>query len=202
MLKKKPTPLAKSVASTTAKPILKRPLRSPASANPQPAEAEGEEPDAGEKIVVKAKAEAKPNPEVVELISTFDSDVKKAEESFIALVAFIQENEVDRATVIASMMQARGISYESAQKEYGKMKKIFNNETVLEELKSGAISLKVAKEKVKTPQKNPASAKPEAKEAKFTNTLKNFVAAAKESGFARKEIMVTVEAELKTAGIK
>lgn len=154
------------------------------------------------KVKVGSQAEAAPNVELVALFEAYDENVKAAEKKFIELVEFIQENDLDRATVIASMMIARGINFESAQSQYSRMKKMYNNPEVLEELKSGKISLKVAREKTKKAQTNPASAKPEAKEQKFSSTLKAFVAACKESGFSRKEIMVTFEAELKAAQIK
>lgn len=148
------------------------------------------------------KPEAKPNEELVGLFVDYDENVEKAESSFIKMVEFIQTNEVDRATVVLSMMKARKCTYETAQSQYSRMKKILNNEEVLNDLKNGNITLKVAREKTAAKQKNPTSAKPEAKEARFTNTLKAFVAAAKESGFSLKEVMVSVEAELKSAQIK
>lgn len=177
---------------------------------PSAAEEEEEEEEAQAKPGAKVKAktgaaaaeEATANEELVGLFESYDEKVQEAEEIFVQLVELIQEKQLDRATVVASMMQARGINYESAQSQYSRMKKIFNNEEVLQELKDGKITLKVARERTKDTQKNPKSSKPEAKEQKYTSTLKAFVAAAKESGLARREIMVGVEAELKSAGIK
>lgn len=163
-------------------------------------EAEAEEPKA--KAGVKTKEEAKPNTELVSLFEAYDENVSAAEQSFIEMIEYIQDNQVDRATVVASMMKARGIEYETAQSQYSRMKKIFNNEEVLEDLKAGKITLKVAREKTKTDQKNPKAAKPEAKEQRFNSTLKTFVSAAKESGFTLEEILISVKAELKSAGIK
>lgn len=162
----------------------------------------GAKPGTKTKVNVKAKAEATPDVECVALFESYDENVAAVEKSFIALVEHIQEKQLDKATVVASMMKARGITYESAMTQYSTMRKIFNNEEVLEELKAGKITMKVARAKTKTAQKNPAAAKPEAKEQKFNATLKSFVAAAKESGFTRREILVTVEAELKSAEIK
>lgn len=159
-------------------------------------------PGAKTKVSAKSAAEAAPNEELVSLFESYDEKVAEAEKTFVELVELIQEKQLDRATVVASMMRARGINYESAQSQYSRMKKIFNNEEVLQELKDGKITLKVARERTKDTQKNPKSAKPEAKEQKYQSTLKAFISAAKESGFARKEIMVGVEAELKSAGIK
>lgn len=150
----------------------------------------------------KTKEKAVANEELVTLLESYDENVAAAEKSFIDMVEFIQENQVDRATVVASMMKARGIEYESAQSQYSRMKKILNNEEVLADLKAGKITMKVAREKTKSEQKNPKSAKPEAKEQKYSTTMKSFVAAAKESGFTLEEIMTSVKAELKSAGIK
>ena len=154
------------------------------------------------KTKTKEKVEPTANETLVGLIETYDESVEVAEKSFIEMVEHIQDKQLDRATVIASMMRARGIAFEAAQTQYSKMKKIFNNEEVLAELKAGKITLKVAHQKTTKKQANPAAAKPEAKEANFTNKLKSFVLAAKESGFSRAEILVTVTAELKAAEIK
>ncbi len=155
-------------------------------------------PEAGEGQAPKAGAKAKPEPEaneeLVGLFEKYDQVVEQAETYFIEMVEHIQKNQLDRATVVKSMMKARGITYETAQSQYSRMKKIFNNEEVLKDLKEGNITLKVAREKTVSGQKNPKAAKPEAKEARFTNTLKAFAGAAKESGFTLKEIMVSVEA--------
>lgn len=189
--------------------LKKTPTRSDSGASAAEEEEEEEQEEApkakakpGAKVKAGTKAEAVASAELVALFEKYDEGVKQAESYFIELVEFIQDNQIDRATCIASMMQARGINYETAQTQYSRMRKIYNDEEVLQELKDGKISLKVAREKTKKTQKNPKSAKPEAKEQKYASTLKSFVAAAKESGFSRREIMVSVEAELKSAGIK
>lgn len=160
------------------------------------------EPEVKTKVGVKVKAEPVANPGLVAILEEYDTAVEQAETFFIQFVEYIQTNELDRATVVASMMKARGVTFETAQSQYSRMKKLLNNEEVLADLKAGKITLKVAREKTTDAQKNPKSAKPEAKEARYTNTLKAFVAAAKESGLPRREIMVGVEAELKAAEIK
>lgn len=155
-----------------------------------------------EKPKTKVKVAAEANEELVGIMETYDENVAAAEKSFVEMIEYIQENQLDRATVIASMMKARGLTFEAAQVQYSKMKKIFNNEEVLADLKAGKITLKVAREKTTKKQANPTSAKPEAKEQKFTKTMKAFVVAAKESGFTFDEIMTSVKAELKSNGIK
>lgn len=185
-------------------------LKKRAGCDSGPAAAEDEDeapspkakPGAKAKVSPGTKVEAVANEELVALFESYDEAVSKAESYFVELVEYIQDHQVDRATVVASMMRARGINYETAQSQYSRMKKIYNNEEVLQELKDGKINLKIARERTKDKQKNPKSSKPAAKEARYTNTLKAFVAAAKESGFALKEIMLGVEAELRSAKIK
>jgi hypothetical protein len=168
------------------------------SAAPAPSGA----PAPAEKAGAKPKVEAAPNEELVGLFQKYDESVEKAESYFIDLVALIQAKQLDRATVVVSMMRARKITFETAQSQYSRMKKIFNNEEVLKELKEGKISLKVARERTTDKQANPKSAAPANKEQKYNAALKAFVAAAKEGGFALREIILGVEAELKGAGIK
>lgn len=167
-----------------------------ASASPD----ENETPAAA--AAVKVKAEPVANEQLVAILEQYDLKVEQAESFFIEFVEFIQENQLERGVVVASMMKARSITFESAQSQYSRMKKLLNNEEVLQELKDGKITLKVAREKTTTTQANPASAKPEAKEAKYNSTLKAFVNAAKESGLGRREILVGVEAELKAASVE
>lgn len=167
-----------------------------ASASPD----ENETPAAA--AAVKVKAEPVANEQLVAILEQYDLKVEQAESFFIEFVEFIQENQLERGIVVASMMKARSITFESAQSQYSRMKKLLNNEEVLQELKDGKITLKVAREKTTTAQANPASAKPEAKEAKYSSTLKAFVNAAKESGLGRREILVGVEAELKAASVE
>lgn len=150
----------------------------------------------------KPKVEPVANEALVGIFQKYDESVEKAESYFIELVTYIQKNQLDRATVVVSMMKARKITFETAQSQYSRMKKIFNNEEVLKELQEGKITLKVARERTTDKQVNPKTANTANKEQKYNATLKSFVAAAKEGGFSLKEIMLGVEAELKSAGIK
>lgn len=199
MLKKTLNKPAVAAASLPAKKPLSKSIAPGTSVEPAP----GAAATVATKLKIGQKVEPKELPELIVAIEEYDSAVSVAEEKFIALVEYIQENQVDKASVIGSLMKARGITYESAQTEFSKMKKIFNNEEVLADLKAGKITMKVAREKVKgETKKNPDKAKADNKEAKFTNTLKAFTSAAKESGFSLKEIIVSVTAQLSAAGIK
>lgn len=183
-------------------PVVKNaPETGSAAAAPGPeASTEGEQPKA--KPGAKAKAEATANEELVGLLVKYDENVAKAESMFIDFVEFIQKNQLPRPVIVASIMKARGVTFETANTQYSRMKRLLNNQEVLDELKSGKITLKVAREKTTTKQANPKSAKPEAKEARYQKALKDFAAAAKEGGYTLKAIMMGVEAELKSAGIK
>lgn len=167
-----------------------------ASASPAPSTSEAAS------AKTKVKVEPVASPALISILEKYDTAVGKAETYYIEMVEYIQEKQLDRGTVVASLMKARGITFETAQSQYSRMKNILNNEEVLAELKEGKITLQVARQRTTKKQENPTSAKSENKEAKFNSTLKAFATAAKESGFSIKEILVTVEAELKSAGIK
>lgn len=204
-IKKKSTTTTVSKAAASSPSTLRKGSGRSASAAVEEDEDEEEavaKPGAKAKAKASTAENAKPNEELVALFEGYDEHVAKAEAKFVELVELIHEKQLDRNTVVASMMVARGINYESAQSQYSRYKKIFNNEEVLQELKEGKITMRIARERTKEKQKNPKSSKPEAKEARYTNTLKHFVAAAKESGLGRREIMIGVEAELRSAGIK
>jgi hypothetical protein len=166
---------------------------SPAPEGAKPKTAPGVKP-------VKPKPE--PNLQLVALFTEYSEHVEKAELMFIKFAKFVNENQLDRATVVVSIQKARGCTYETADQQYSRMKKLLNDEETLKALEAGEITLRVARERTKTAQKNPKSSKPEAKEARYNNTLKSFVDAAKESGYTLREILLGVEAELRAAQIK
>ena len=151
---------------------------------------------------VKQKPKPEANPTLVAIYSEYNTTVEKAESLFVKFARAVSDGQYDRGTVVASIQKARNCTYETADQQYSRIKKLLNDEETLKALEAGEITLRVAREKTKTPQKNPASSKPEAKEAKYNNTLKAFCSAAKESGYTLKEILMGVEAELKSAGIK
>jgi hypothetical protein len=150
----------------------------------------------------KTKVEAVPHPKLLALVKQYDESIEQAESYFVDMCEMIQKEQIDRATTVATLMKARGITFETAQSQYSRMKGILNNQETLQELKDGKITLRVAREKTTKKQSNPKNAKPEAKEARYNTALKTLVACVKENGFDLKSALVSFEAELKAAGVK
>lgn len=184
-------------------PPVTKPTATPAtsgSAKPSAAPSEGVEETA--KPGVKPKAEAKPNEELVGLLTKYDEFVEEAQSYYVQFCRFVQKNQIGRAEVVASIMRARSCTFETASSQYSRMKNILNNEDVLKELEDGKITLKVAREKTTKKQANPKSATPAALEEKFNKAQSALVAAVKEKGFGLKSALMSYEAALKSAGVK
>lgn len=162
----------------------------------------------------KAQPEAKVHTQLMEKIKLYDESVAKAESYYVEIIEIIQTEKVSRADVVATLMKGRGISFETAQSQYSRMKNIWQNPEVLKQLKDGEITLKIAREKTTkkqagteakaagTAQPTGAGGEKETKEARFDRCRKAFVAATKECGYDLRSVMVSVEADLKAAGIK
>jgi len=155
-----------------------------------------------EKPGAKPKTEAKPNEELVGLLTRYDEHVEEAQTYYVEFCEFVQNNQIGRAEVTASIMKARGVTFETASSQYSRMKGILSDKKVLQDLKDGKITLKVARERTTKKQVNPKSAAPEAKSERFDKALKAIIEAAKENGYSLKSLLMSVEAQAKSAGIK
>ena len=166
-----------------------------------------------------AKAKTAPDAHVhaglLSLIKNYDDSVQKAESYYIQITELIQTEKVSRADVVATLMKARGITYETAQSQYSRMKQIWQNPEVLQKLKNGEITLKIAREATKKAQAAPTAgaATPaagggsapdnkETKEARYDRARKAHVAAVKECGFDLRSALMSFEADLKAASVK
>ena len=159
----------------------------------------------------KVVPEATPHPKLLEAIKGYDSHIREAETYYVSIIELVLENKINRADVVATLMKARGISFETAQSQYSRMKKMWENPDVLQKLKNGEITLKVAREMTKTPQAatvagaattGSSNATTETKEARYERARKAHVAAIKECGFDKKSAMLSFEADLNAAQIK
>lgn len=160
-----------------------------------------------------AKAKNAPEPKVhaklLSSIQQYDEHVQEAETHYVAMIEIIQTEKIPRADVVQTLMKARKITFETAQSQYSRMKGIWQDPTILAKLKSGEITLKVARDSTKKTQANPASgnaggegATKETKEARYERARKAHVASVKECGFDLRSALVSFEADLKSAGIK
>lgn len=169
-----------------------------AAPNASPSEGADETPKPG----AKPKAEAVPNEELVGILLKYDEHVEQAQTFYVEFCRFVQKNQIGRAEVVASIMRARGCTFETASSQYSRMKNILNDKQVLDDLEAGKITLKVAREKTTKAQANPKSAKPEAKQERYDKAQKALVDAVKESGYDLKSAVMSYEAALKSAGVK
>lgn len=190
----------------------------PASATataPESAAATSPQPTPDAKAKANAKPEAKVHAGLESVIVKYDDAVEKAESYYIEIIEVIQSNKISRADVVATLMKARKITFETAQAQYSRMKGIWQNPEVLKQLKDGEITLKMAREKTTKKQagttstqgaqsgaSTSAEASKETKEARYERCQKAHVAAVKECGYDLKSAIVSFEASLKAAGVK
>lgn len=162
----------------------------------------------------QTKPEAKVHTKLESLIKTYDETMEKAESYYVEIAELVQTEKISRADVVATLMRARGITFETAQSQYSRMKGIWQNPEVLAQLKSGEITLRMAREKTTKKQagtvaKDAAAAgsakgtsATETKEARYERCRKALVASAKECGFDKKSVLLSIESDLTAAGIK
>lgn len=143
------------------------------------------------------------NTRLVAAIKLLEESKKQTQTYLVEVATIVQEEQLTRAEVVASLMEAKGIEKSSAESQYSRMKKLLNDPDLLEELKEGDIDLKTAREKSTTKQKNPsAKKKAESIEKRFAKALTTIVQCAKEGGMDRETVMNTVKTALKKNGIK
>lgn len=183
-------------------------MSTPAAAPAAPATGTGVGPGvttsaAGPKTKVE-KPQPTVNVQLREAFVNYDSAMAEAERFYVEIIELIQGSNISKADVIATIMDARKIAYETAAGHFTKMKNIWTSPEILQKLKAGEITLKMARDattKKSTTKKAATSATTETKEARYDKVRKSLVASAKELGFDRKSVLLTVEADLKAAGV-
>ncbi len=159
------------------------------------------------KASAKAKADATShvtaNPRLVEAIKLFEESKAQTKTYLVDVATIVQEEQLTRAEVVASLMEAKGIEKSSAESQYSRIKKLLNDPETLEELRDGEIDWKTAREKSAAKKKNPsAKKKSENIEKKFSKAVTSIVQCAKEGNMDRETVMQTIKVALKKNGIK
>lgn len=154
-----------------------------------------------------AKTAEKPpvvaNTKLVEALRTFDRSKDETKSYLIDVATIVQEEQLTRAEVVASMIEARGVSKATAESQYSRMKKIFTDGETLEALRSGEIDLKTAREKSVKKQENPSATKKEENlEKRYAGALTKLLEAVKEMGTDLASFLASVKASAKKAGIR
>lgn len=83
-------------------------------------------------------------PEIVKLVNAVDNSVKRAEKAILNLVKACQRHQHTRATMVASFMEARGITYETAQCDYSRMRRMLNDPDFIKDFEAGLYNLQLA----------------------------------------------------------
>lgn len=173
-----------------------------AQASPAPAPAAG----------AKAAPQPKIHDKLLVAVQGYDQHIQEAESYYVQMIELVLTEKISRADVVATLMRARGITFETAQSQYSRMKKMWEKPEILDQLKKGEITLKVAREATKSTQAGgkgqgdgsagTGSKTQETKEARYDRVRKAHVAAVKECGFEKKSAMLSFEADLNAAGVK
>lgn len=142
------------------------------------------------------------NPRLVAAIRSSDEAKLAYKSSLIAVCTIVQEEQLTKAEVVASLMEGRGIEKVTAESQFSRMKGLLLNPEVLEDLKNGIIDLKTARTQTTKKQANPSAEKKKQNLEKRINTnLTALMAAFKEGGMDKASIILTVKAAIKKAGI-
>lgn len=153
----------------------------------------------------KAKAEvsAVANPRLVAAIKQLSASMIQTQSYLVDVATICQEEQLTKAEVILSLMEARGIKKETAESQYSRMRAILVDPDALEELRDGEADLKTIRDRTKKPQQNPSAKRQEEnREKRYSKAISGIVAYAKESGTDRTTILNGVKSALKKAGVK
>lgn len=161
----------------------------------------------------KAAPQPKIHDKLLVAVQGYDQHIQEAESYYVQMIELVLTEKISRADVVATLMRARGITFETAQSQYSRMKKMWEKPEILDQLKKGEITLKVAREATKSTQTGAkggqgdgsagtGSKTQETKEARYDRVRKAHVAAVKECGFDKKSALLSFEADLNAAGVK
>lgn len=181
--------MKKVTAGTGVKPTVKPNVKAAASSNAK----------AGAKDTAKTVA----NPRLVEAIRSSDALKEQYKSSLVRLAEIYQNENCTRAEMVSSLIEARSCSKATAESQFSRMVKLLKNPDIFEQLKSGAIDLKVARQATKKKQAAPNKDKQRAAvEKRFATSLGKMLEAAKEGGYDLASILSSVRAAAKDEGIK
>lgn len=143
------------------------------------------------------------HPRLVAAMKTYQTSLDQSQSYLVTIAEIVQNEQLTRAEVVASIMEARGVEKSTAESQYSRMVNILTKPEVLEELRSGDIDLKTARTKGVKKQENPSQKKKdENREKKFTQSVTKIVECAKEGGMDIQTVMNTIKSALKKAGVK
>lgn len=152
-----------------------------------------------EKIKVPVVANAR----LVEALRSYDTSRFQTKSYLVEVATIVQEEQLTRAEVVASLIAARGIEKSTAESQYSRMKGLLTDPEILQQIKDGDIDLKTAREATKREQqnKNPEQVRINAEKV-LAKAISTVVVKAKELGIDRLTLITTIKTTAKKAGLK
>lgn len=142
------------------------------------------------------------NPRLVAAIKAADQAEMQHKSCLVTIATISQEEQLTRAEVVASLIEARGIEKTTAESQYSRMKGLLSDPKIMEGLRSGEITLKAARQATKKEQKAPSpEKKKENIEKRFSGAITSLITAAKEGGMDRTSVLNSVKSACKKAGV-
>lgn len=157
---------------------------------------------ASAKATAKAASKVTAHPRLVAAIRSSDNAMAQASSLLVTVAEIVQQEDLTRPEVVASIMEARGVEKSTAESQYSRMKRLLTDGEVLNDLRAGKISLKMAREGTVKKQTAPnAEKKKQNAEKKFTKAVSALVETSKEIGLDFTSVIKAVKAALKKGGV-
>lgn len=151
----------------------------------------------------EATQQASANPRLVEALRGLDQAKQMAKSYLVTIGEIAQSEQLSKPEILASIMEARGVTFKTAESQFSRMRKIIEDPETLEALRTGEIDLRTAREQTKKTQKNPSAAKKqESLEKRYKRAVSGLVDIAKEMGTDLNSLLASLKATFKAAGIK
>lgn len=150
----------------------------------------------------KEQANVVANPRLVAAIKSGDDAAMQYKSCLITIATIAQEEQLTKAEIVASIIEARGVEKITAESQYSRMKGIMSDPKVLEGLRNGEIDLKTARMQTVKKQENPSPEKKKKNiEKRFSTAITSLVNTAKEGGMDKASVLLSVKSACKKAGI-
>lgn len=157
---------------------------------------------AGAKAAAKAASKVTAHPRLVAAIRSSDNAMEQAKSLLVTVAEIVQQEDLTRPEVVASIMEARSVEKSTAESQYSRMKRLLTDPETLTALKEGKITLKAAREGTTKKQAAPnEKKKKENAEKKFAKAVSSLVETSKEIGMDFTSVIKAVKAALKKGGV-
>lgn len=143
------------------------------------------------------------NERMVEAVRDSMEKKKEYASSLVTISEIFREEQMTRAELVASIIEAKGVEKSTAESEASRIIGLAKNPKMLKALENGEMTVRAAVAGASKKQANPNKEKQKENIEKRYNTgLSKMLEAAKEGGYTREEIIQNVKASCKEAGIK